>query len=391
MRILHLADLHIGKKVKEFNLIDDQIDVLNQAEKIISENNIDVVVIAGDVYDRSVPPVEAVEVVDNFFSNIINNLKKIVLVIAGNHDSGARLDFTRTLLEKQGLYIEGTIGQHIRKITINDSFGPVNFYMIPYADPAEIREKFHNNDIKTHDDSMKFLVDSISDYINNDERNIAIAHGFITYMNDGVDEENLIESDSERPLSIGGTDKISARYFEQFNYTALGHLHGAQKVGSNKMRYAGSLLKYSFSEVNQKKIFTIVDINEKGEVEIETPLINLPKDMRIIKGPLEELIKMEVYDSKDVNRFDYIKAILTDDEELIEPLAKLRAVYPNLMELERENKIKTTDNKTAASHGFKEKSEIDLFKEFYSNVCDLSLNEDEMNIVEECIKESIGD
>lgn len=391
MKILHLSDLHIGKKVNEFNLIEDQIEVLKQAEDIVKNDDIDVVIIAGDIYDRSVPPVDAVNVANEFLSKIVRDLNKPVLAIAGNHDSGMRLEFAKLLLEKEGLYIEGTIKEDIKKVVIFDEYGPVNFYLIPYADPAEIREQFKNEDIKTYDDAMKLVIDKISENINTKERNIAIAHGFITYMSDGKEETELIESDSERLLSVGGTDKISAKYFEEFNYTALGHLHGAQKVGSDKIRYGGSILKYSFSEVNQKKVFTVVDINETGEVNIDLVPIKFPRDMRIIKGPLDELIKEEVYYSEDLNLNDYIKAILTDEGDLIDPLSKLRAVYPNLMEIERENKMKLGQNKTAASKGFKEKSELDLFKEFYKNICGEDLNEEQLDIVQDGIKDVMKD
>lgn len=391
MKILHLSDLHIGKKVKEFNLIEDQRYVLEQAINIIKEKKPDVVVIAGDLYDRSIPPVEAVSCVNEFFSKVILELKTPVIAIAGNHDSGTRLDFANSLLEKQGLYIEGSLRKEIKKVTIKDSFGDVNFYMIPYADPAEVRELYNDENIKTHDDAMKAIMSMIDEDFNPEERNIAVAHGFITYMKDGEDECHLEITDSERPLSIGGSDKVSAEYFEKFDYTALGHLHGAQKVGSDKMRYGGSLIKYSFSEVTQKKVFTMVDLDEKGEVSIELIPVQLLHDMRIIKGPLEELIKKEVYDRDDVDTDDYIKVILEDKDELIDPLSRLRAVYPNIMELEREVKLNLGDNKTAATKGFKEKTEMELFKEFYKNMCDEDMTDDQCNILEEAIKEALKD
>lgn len=391
MKILHLSDLHIGKKVKEFNLIEDQRYVLEQAVQVIEEKKPDVVVIAGDLYDRSVPPVEAVSCVNEFFSKVILELKTPVIAIAGNHDSGIRLDFANSLLEKQGLYIEGSLRKEVKKVTLKDSSGNVNFYMIPYADPAEVRELYSDESIKTHDDAMKLIISKINEEFNSDERNVAIAHGFITYMKDGEDECHLEVSDSERPLSIGGTDIVSAKYFEEFNYTALGHLHGAQKVGSDKMRYGGSLIKYSFSEVTQKKVFTLVDLDDKGEVSIELIPVQLLHDMRIIKGPLEELIKKEVYDSDDVDADDYIKIILQDKDELIDPLSRLRAVYPNIMELEREVRLNLNDNKTAASKGFKEKSEVELFKEFYKSMCEEDMTQEQCNILEEAVKEALKD
>lgn len=391
MKILHLGDLHIGKKVKEFNLIEDQKYVIDQLIEFVERNIPNVVVISGDLYDRAIPPVEAIEVVNGFLNKIVLELKIPVIAIAGNHDSGARLDFASTILEKQGLYIEGKFKSDITKVTINDEFGPVNFYLLPYADPAEVRELYEDENIKTHDDAMKSIIDRLSANFNREERNVAVAHGFITYMKDGEDQCGLELSESERPLSIGGTDKVSAQYFEMFNYTALGHLHGAQKVGSDKIRYAGSPIKYSFSEVKQKKSFTIVNMDDKGEVLTELQSITPLRDMRVIQGPLEKLISKDVYESEDINVEDYIKVILQDEEELIDPLGRLRSVYKNLMEIEIQNKRKLGDNKTAASEGFKEKSEMELFKEFYENISGESLEGEELKIIEDTIKEVLRD
>lgn len=391
MKILHLADLHIGKKVKEFNLIEDQKYVITQIIDFIKKRNPDVVLISGDLYDRSIPPVEAIEVVNKFFSEVVLEIKTPIIAIAGNHDNGARLEFASTILEKQGLYIEGKFKEDITKITIDDEFGPVNFYLIPYADPAEVRELYGDENIKSHDDAMKAIIDKISPSINKKQRNVAVAHGFITYMKDGEDQCDLELSESERPLSIGGSDKVSAEYFEVFNYTALGHLHGAQKVGSDKIRYAGSPIKYSFSEVKQKKSLLLINMDEVGEINIELEPIKLLRDMRIIKGPLEKLISKEVYESVDLNIDDYIKAILQDEEELIDPLGSLRSVYRNLMEIEIENKRKLVDNKTAANEGFKEKSEFQLFKEFYENMSGELLEGEELKIIEDTIKEVLRD
>ena len=254
MKIFHTADWHIGKSVNAFYMTEDQEFIMEQLYGEIKKEKPDVVLIAGDLYDRSVPPVQAVELLNKVLAKIVRELKTPVIAVAGNHDSNERIDFASELLRDSGLHIRGTLNREIQKITINDEYGPVNFYPIPYADPPIVRDLFEDESIKNHDDAMKKILSTISSSINKDERNVAVAHGYVTYIkdDDGLDFE-LEESESEKPLSIGGTAHINAAYFNDFNYTALGHLHGPQKVGSNKIRYAGSPLKYSFSEIKQKK------------------------------------------------------------------------------------------------------------------------------------------
>lgn len=364
--------------MNEFHMTEDQEYILNEFIGVIKEENPDVIIIAGDLYDRSVAPVEAVELLDKVFSEILLKLNTPILAIAGNHDSPERLSFGSEILKNKGLYIEGILKKDIRKVTFKDEFGPVNFYMVPYADPAYMREVFEDENIKSFDDAYKRIIEEIDKNINLEERNVLITHGFVV----GDKEPEL--SESERPLSIGGTDYIKAEYFKKFNYTALGHLHGAQKVLNNKIRYSGSILKYSFSEVKQKKSLTIVEMDENGEIKIRLKELKPKKDMRIIKGEIDALLDPKVYE--ETNAEDYLSVILTDEGELIDPIGKLRAVYPNVMLLSRENNNLREDSKTSAGEGFKKKSKLELFKAFYEDITGKDFTDDKYEIAEEVIE-----
>ena len=384
MKIIHTGDWHIGKIVNEFSMIEDQKIVLEQLINIIEEEKPNALIIAGDLYDRSIPPVEAVELLDRVFSKILLELKVPILAVAGNHDSPERLGFGSRILTENGLHIAGNFDKEkkkVKKVVLKSSNKNYNFYLLPYCDPKEIRHIFQDDKISTNDDAMKVLVETIKSNLNKNEKNILITH---TYANFIRDNESLEFSESERPLSIGGTDVVNAEYFSEFTYTALGHLHKPQKVRDNKIRYSGSLFKYSFSEVNHKKGVTIVDINENGEIKIDFREFEPKRDMRIIKGPLEKLISPEIY--KDTNVDDYVYALLTDKGELIDPIAKLRAVYPNIMGLSREEVVKREDSKTSAGQGYKNKTKLQLFKEFYNSMTGKELEKESLQIVSSIIE-----
>lgn len=362
-------------------MTSDQEYILKQLYGIIDEEKPDVLIISGDIFDRGVPPVEAVELLDEVLSEILLVKKLPVIAIAGNHDSADRLAFGNRLLEKNGLYIEGRINSDIRKVVFNDEFGAVNFYLLPYAEPMEVKKVFNKDNVHSHNDAFKVMVDKIKEKANYNERNIIVAHGYIRGLTD------LEKSESERPLTVGGTEYVDALIFKGFEYTALGHLHGAQKVSGNTMRYAGSLLKYSFSEVKQNKSAALVILGPKGEEPeiLLKPLI--PKrEMRIIKGKLKELIAAAKEDDSGLD--DYIKAILTDEGELIDPMNKLRTVYPNVMELIREEQNKSVDQaRTSAGSGYKSKSKLELFKDFYENMSGTEFTKEKEIVTVEIIKQ----
>lgn len=386
MKIFHTGDWHIGKSVNGFYMTEDQEFIMKQLYEEIQKEKPDVVLIAGDLYDRSVPPVQAIELLNKVLGKIVKELKTPIIALAGNHDSNERIDFVSELLRESGLYLSGTLKKEIQKITINDEHGPVNFYPIPYADPPIVRDLFEDESIKNHDGAMKKIIDSISNIVNKDERNVAIAHGYVSYMKNNAEVAcELQESDSEKPLSIGGTALINAAYFDAFSYTALGHLHGPQKVGTNKMRYAGSPLKYSFSETKQKKGITIVNLDENGEVEIDFHEFKPRRDFRIITGELKELIKYDV--SILDNKEDYIKVVLKDKGEILDPMSKLRSVYPNVMELVREDRIKVANTGTVAVN-VREKSRLSLFDNFYEDIIGEKCSEEETYVMVKIIEKS---
>lgn len=392
MKIIHTSDWHIGKIVNEYSMIDDQKYILNKLTKLIDEENADVLIIAGDIYDRSIPPVEAVELLNETLSSLVIDRNLSVLVISGNHDSGERLNFGSKILEKQGLYIAGSDEELYRKIVLCDNNQNINFYLVPYKDPSLTKKLLDNKEIRSHNDAMAAIMDKIKQELNENEVNILIGHGYVTMKREEAIDNNdnkyetteLETSDSERPLSIGGTDLIDGKIFKDFDYVALGHLHGRQKIGRETMRYSGSLLKYSFSEVNHKKSVAVLDIKDKN-IEIDLKELSPRRDLRIIKGNIEDIIceGREIKEGKE----DYIQAILTDDGELMNPMEKLKSVYPNTMLITRERKKNVSENITLSKGEFKNKSKIDLFKDFYEAYGSGDYTDKKENVLKNTINE----
>ena len=382
MKIFHMGDWHIGKVVNGFSMIEDQGYILEELYKEIAKEKPDVLIIAGDLYDRSIPPTQAVELLNEGFSKIILDLKTPIVAIAGNHDGSERIEFGSSLLERSGLHIFGSLKKEINKVVIEDEKGPINFYPIPFADVAVIRDLYEDKNIKNFDDGMKKVVEEIMKGFNEDERNVAIAHGYVTKVKDG-EVKDLEESESEKPLSIGGTDYIDVKVFDKFNYTALGHLHGPQKVGSDKVRYSGSLMKYSFSEIKQKKGITVIELDESGEVTTKVILLKQKKNYREVRGTLEEIIKNPDLDKE--NKEDYIRVVLEDKGEILDPMSKLRSIYPNIMELTKVEFINRNNIDNKAIANIKEKSKLVLFKDFYQDITGEVCSEEEGKIMKDII------
>lgn len=389
MKIVHTGDWHIGKVVNEFSMIEDQRFYLERVIDLLKEEKADVFIIAGDIYDRSVPPAEAVELLDNVLNKIILELNIPVLAISGNHDSPERLSFGSKMLIDKGLYIEGMYEKEIKKVILKDSHGNVNFYLLPFVDPAKIRLAHKNDEIRTYDDGMKFLMDNLKNEINREERNVLISHGYVTYYSEAQAEAALELCDSERPLSIGGTELIDVKNLDFFNYVALGHLHAPQKVGNDKVRYSGSLLKYSASEWKQKKSISIIELDKEGDIQVELKQLPVLRDLRVIRGPLEELIKRENHHGTNLE--DYVFAELTDEGEVLDAISKIRAVFPNIMGLKMINlSNEDTVSKTSASGNFREKSMGELFDEFYINLKGKTMDEDRKEEIKGLLKEIEG-
>ena len=393
MKILHTSDWHIGKIVNEFSIIEDQRYILNKLIELIDLEKPKVIIIAGDIYDRSIPPVEAVELLNETLSDLVVNKNIKVLAISGNHDSGERLSFASEILEKNGLYIAGKDNELYKHVVVNENGKNINFYLVPYKDPALVRKILNEKDIKSHNDAMKYIVEIIREKMNMNEINILVGHGYVTMKRESAIEciENKYEaaqlktSESERPLSIGGTDLIDGKIFDDFDYVALGHLHGRQKVGREEIQYCGSLLKYSFSEVNHKKGVYILDVEDKNKINIDFKQLKPLRDLRVVKGNIEELIK-EARDLEN-ERNDYIQAILTDDGELINPMEKLRSVYPNTMLITRERKRQVSEDKTSAKGDYKKKSKLELFKEFYEDLGDGDYTKEKEDVLKNTINQ----
>ena len=382
MKIFHMGDWHIGKMVNGFSMIEEQSYILQELYKQIEIEKPDLLIIAGDLYDRSIPPIQAVELLNESFSRIILDLKIPIIAIAGNQDGSERVEFGSSLLEKSGLHIFGNLKKEINRVVIEDEYGPVNFYPIPFADVAVIRDLYEDNSIKTFNEGMKKVVEEIAKDIDKNQRSIAIAHGYVTKLK-GEEVDILEESDSEKPLSIGGTDYIDSEIFKDFNYTALGHLHGPQKVGSDRVRYSGSLMKYSFSEIRQKKGITVVDINEIGEVSIRLIEIKQKRDFREVRGNLEEILKNPDLDKENVE--DYIRVILEDKGEILDPMSKLRSIYPNIMELIKAEFVNKNNIDNKARANVKEKSKFILFEDFYKDITGEVCSQEEGTIMKDII------
>jgi len=333
MKIMHLGDLHIGKKVNGYSMIENQKDIFEQIYIGIKKHKVETVLIAGDIYDRSVPSEESIQLLDNFLSHLINILGVRVIAISGNHDSPTRIDFSRGILAKQGLYILGEYKKLINKISI-DNF---DFYLMPFVTPSTIRKKFETLikerelTISTYDDTMKFITSEINKQLDPNRVNIALYHGFV--IGSGDDEQKIEKEDSVKVLAIGGKESVSEKYFLDFDYTALGHLHGNRKVKSERVRYAGSPIKYSFSEKNQKKSLTIIDI-DKDKFHLEQIEIKDRYPMIELKGTFDEVINANI--AKDA----YLKITLTETK--LDAMNKLRSKYSQIMELGIE--IPTTES-----------------------------------------------
>lgn len=373
MKILHLADLHIGKIIYEQSLIEDQKYILNEVIKIIKNKKVEVVLISGDIYDRSIPPLEAVELLNEFLNKLIKELNLKVFIISGNHDSKERLNFGSKIFESDGLYIQTNYEGNIRKVTLQDSYGPINIYMLPFIKPIDVKGYFEEQ-IISYDDAIKQIMKK--EKVDEDERNILMAHQFVT--------SNAIipETCESEIINIGGIDNVDASNFEKFDYVALGHIHGPQKIGRDTIRYAGTLLKYSFSEIYHNKSVVVIDFKEKGNVNYELVPIEAKRDMREIRGPIEKLLSEENY--KNTNTDDYIRAIITNEEAIYDPIGQIRKIYPNVLSLEvRNSKTENINKELEKIEKMKEKSELELFEDFYEFQLNKKIDENRKQIIKE--------
>ena len=325
MKLLHLADLHLGKRVHEFSMLEDQRYILKQILEIMETEQADGVLVAGDIYDKTVPPAEAVQLLDDFLTNIAGR-KIPVFLISGNHDSAERLSFGAKLFAKSGVHFASGYQGKTEVVTLEDDYGKVNIYLLPFVRPVYVRQAFPElaERIVSYQDAMQTVIGHID--LNRECRNVLVAHQFVTGAERCESEE----------IQVGGLDNVEASLFADFDYVALGHIHGPQWILRETIRYAGTPLKYSFSEVCHQKAVTVIELRAKGDVGIRKIPLRPLHDMRKLRGSYEELTKRSVYENTSVE--DYVQITLTDEEDIFDAVGKLRVIYPNLMKIEYDNR-----------------------------------------------------
>lgn len=377
MKIMHLSDLHIGKKVNEYSMLQDQIYILKEILRIIDNEKVETVIIAGDVYDRSLPPNEALELFDEFLYQLTSRNVN-VFVISGNHDSPERISYGGRMMTENKIFLSPVYDGNVKPITLNDDYGEVNFYLLPFVRPADIRRYFPDENIENYTDAVKVAIDNMN--VDFNERNILVTHQFVT----GAE---LSESED---IIVGGTDNVSGEVFDGFDYVALGHIHREQTVGKDNIRYCGTPLKYSFSEAKHIKSVTILDFNDKGNIEYSKIPLTPLRDMREIRGTYYELTLKSSYES--TNTEDYLHITLTDEEDIPDAIGKLRSIYPNIMKLDYDN-LRTRGSGTVdAIENIESKSPFELFADLFKqqNNQDMSKEQEEImrNLIDKIWEEN---
>lgn len=362
MKFMHLSDLHIGKRVNEYSMMEDQQYILAQVLQLVDEEKPEAVLIAGDIYDKSVPGGDAVILFDRFLTQLAER-KVPVFLISGNHDSAERLAFGRKLMTESDVYISEVYEGKITKVTKTDQYGPVHFYLIPFLKPAVVRHFMPEKEITDYQSAMEAVVSSLD--IDRTQRNVFLVHQFLTGAERSESEE----------VSVGGLDDIAASVFDGIDYVALGHIHKPQWVMRETVRYCGTLLKYSFSESGDEKTVTFVEMRQKGEVGIRERKLKPLRDMRRIKGSYLELTDPACY--RNTNREDYLAVTLTDDEDIPEVMGKLSSIYPNIMKLEYDNRRTRAADFDYVPDMDGEKTPLELFDAFYEKQNGMPLSEEQ--------------
>ena len=351
MKFLHLADLHLGKRVNGFSMLEDQAHILRQILAILDDEQPDGVLIAGDVYDKSVPSVEAVELLDDFLTEL--RARGVpVLLISGNHDSPERLAFGGRVMDSCGIHISPVYDGALAPVTLQDAFGPMHVWLLPFVKPAHVRRWFPDADIESYTDAMAEAIAHMD--IDTAARNVLVTHQFVTGGTRSGSEE----------LSVGGTDNVDSGVFAPFDYVALGHLHGAQHIGRETIRYAGSPLKYSFSEARQHKSVTVVTLDEKGDVQVRTVALTPLRELREIRGSYDELTARSFYEHTTY-RSDYLHLILTDEQDVFDAMSRLRTIYPYLMTLDYDNARTRAAGGMSVPAETERRTPLELFEALY--------------------------
>lgn len=354
MRFLHTADLHIGKRVNEFSMLEDQEYILRQILKTADKEQVEAVLIAGDVYDKQVPSAEAVRLFDWFLTQL-NSRKLPVFVIGGNHDSVERLSFGAQIMEESGVYLTQSYDGKVVPVRLEDEYGPVKLWMLPFLKPAMVKRFFPEQEIVTYQDALETVIGNME--LNREERNLLIAHQFVTGAVTGGSEDSV-------EVFVGGVENVDASVFADFDYVALGHIHRAQSAGGERIRYSGTPLKYSFSEIRHEKSVTIAELKEKGSLTVHQVPLKPLHDMREIRGSYEELVLRENY--QGTNLEDYLHVILTDENDIPDVIGRLRSIYPNIMKLDYDNQRTRRNQELMKEEAAVEQSPMELLGQFFS-------------------------
>ena len=372
MKFLHLSDLHLGKRFYETSLIEDQADILNKIICVIEEEKPDGVLIAGDVYDKSAPSAEAVQLFDRFLVELAKRGLQ-VFVISGNHDSPERIAFGSNIMNKSGVYLSPVYDGKITPITLEDKYGKIDVYLLPFVKPSHVRRFFPDEEINSYTDAVRVAIKNMN--VDLSRRNVILTHQFVT---------GATRSESEE--TVGGTDNVDASVFDGFDYVALGHLHSRQFCHSDKIKYSGTPLKYSFSEDKDRKCVTVVELFDKGENPIIKDVELLPlRDVKKIKGTFAELTDRSLIDSESAEK-DYFQITLTDEDDIPDAMAKLQRVYKNAMDLKYDNKRTRSESFLSSVNGVEEKSVLELFEEFFKMQNDSEMSEEQRKFVKDIIE-----
>lgn len=373
---MHLADLHLGKRVNGFSMMEDQEYILNRILEIMEEEQPDGLLIAGDVYDKTIPPAEAVRLMDDFLTAVA--AKNVpVFLISGNHDSAERVAFGHQLMQGSGIWISPVYDGTIRHHTLEDRWGEVNIYLIPFLRPSVVRSFFPDVEIEDYTDALRTIIEDLQ--VDTSRRNVVLVHQFVTAAG------ALPETCDSEQLSVGGLDRVDGSVFSPFDYTALGHLHGPQRVGSETIRYAGSPLKYSFSELHQKKSVTVAELRAKGETEIRQIPLQPRREMTELRGTFEEIL--EEARKKGEPQTDYYHMILTDETDVVDALSRLREYYPNIMLLDYDNRRTRSQKEVEQLDRVEERTPGELFAALYEQQNGQEMDSDRKEYLDGLIRE----
>lgn len=373
---MHLADLHLGKRVNGFSMMEDQEYILNRILEIMEEEQPDGLLIAGDVYDKTIPPAEAVRRMDDFLTAVAAKHVSVFL-ISGNHDSAERVAFGHQLMQGSGIWISPVYDGTIRHHTLEDRWGEVNIYLIPFLRPSVVRSFFPDVEIEDYTDALRTIIEDLQ--VDTSRRNVVLAHQFVTAAG------ALPETCDSEQLSVGGLDRVDGSVFSPFDYTALGHLHGPQRVGSETIRYVGSPLKYSFSEIHQKKSVTVVELRAKGETEIRQIPLQPRREMIELRGTFEEIL--EEARKKGEPQTDYYHMILTDETDVVDALSRLREYYPNIMLLDYDNRRTRSQKEVEQLDRVEERTPGELFAALYEQQNGQEMDSDRKEYLDGLIRE----